>query len=82
MILGPHEDPASAQRFLRSVLRGWTSPRKPRAASLEPFRHHGAANYLDRVPIRAFAYGQAAIVGNSIGTVRFGDRTSFIGSTS
>ena len=48
LILGLHQDAASAQRFLANRV-GWLEEAQEVWSSiLEPFRHHGAANYLDR----------------------------------
>jgi hypothetical protein len=47
LILGLHEDAASAQRFLATRV-GWLDDAlEVWSGILEPFRHHGAANYLD-----------------------------------
>lgn len=48
LILGLHEDPASAQRFLANRVAWLDEAQEVWIALLEPFRHHGTANYLDR----------------------------------
>ena len=48
LILGLHEDAASAQRFLAERAAWLDEAQEVWSAILEPFRHHGAANYLDR----------------------------------
>jgi hypothetical protein len=48
LILGLHEDTASAQRFLADRMAWLDDAQEVWSGILEPFRHHGAANYLDR----------------------------------
>jgi hypothetical protein len=48
LILGLHEDPASAQHFLADRAAWLDEAQEVWSGILEPFRHHGAANYLDR----------------------------------
>jgi hypothetical protein len=48
LILGLHEDAASAQRFLANRDAWVEEAQEVWSSILEPFRHHGAANYLDR----------------------------------
>jgi hypothetical protein len=48
LILGLHEDVASAQRFLADRAAWLDDAQERWSGILEPFRHHGAANYLDR----------------------------------
>src|SRR4051812_41823054 len=47
LILGLHEDAASAQRFLADRVAWLDEAQEVWSGILEPFRHHGAANYLD-----------------------------------
>ena len=47
MILGLHEDAASAQRFLADRVAWLDEAQEVWSGILEPFRHHGTANYLD-----------------------------------
>ena len=47
LILGLHEDAASAQRFLADRVAWLSEAQEVWSGILEPFRHHGAANYLD-----------------------------------
>jgi hypothetical protein len=48
LILALHEDAASAQRFLADRVAWMDEAQEVWGGILEPFRHHGAANYLDR----------------------------------
>jgi hypothetical protein len=48
LILGLHEDAASAQRSLAARVAWLDEAQEVWSSILEPFRHHGAANYLDR----------------------------------
>jgi heme-degrading monooxygenase HmoA len=48
LILGLHEDAASAQRFLADRVAWLDEAQEVWSGILEPFRHHGAANYLNR----------------------------------
>jgi hypothetical protein len=48
LILGLHEDGASAQHFLADRAAWLDEAQEVWSGILEPFRHHGAANYLDR----------------------------------
>lgn len=48
LILGLHTDQASAQRFLEDRAAWLHEAPEVWSGILEPFRHHGAANYLDR----------------------------------
>ena len=48
LILGLHEDAGSAQRFLANRVAWLDEAQEVWRGILEPFRHHGAANYLDR----------------------------------
>ena len=47
LILGLHEDLGSAERFLAERAAWLDEAREVWRGILEPFRHHGAANYLD-----------------------------------
>jgi hypothetical protein len=48
LILGLHEDAASVQRFLADRVAWLDEAQEVWSGILEPFRHHGAANYLNR----------------------------------
>ena len=48
LILGLHEDAASAQRVLAERVAWLDEAQEVWSGILEPFRHHGAANYLNR----------------------------------
>ena len=48
LILGLHEDRASAERFVSDRAAWVDDAQEVWSGILEPFRHHGAANYLDR----------------------------------
>ena len=48
LVLGLHEDAASAQRFLGDRVAWLDEAQELWSGILEPFRHHGAANYLNR----------------------------------
>lgn len=48
LMLGLHEDATSAQRFLATPVPWLDSAQEVWSGVLEPYRHHGAANYLDR----------------------------------
>ena len=48
LILGLHENAGSAQRFLADRVAWLDEAQEVWSGILEPFRHHGAANYLDR----------------------------------
>ena len=48
VILGLHEDAASARRFLANRGAWLDEAQEVWSGILEPFRHHGAVNYLDR----------------------------------
>jgi hypothetical protein len=48
LILGLHEDAGAAQRFLADRAAWLDEAQEVWSGILEPFRHHGAANYLDR----------------------------------
>ena len=47
LILGLHEDIVSTQRFLANRAAWLEEAQEVWSGILEPFRHHGAANYLD-----------------------------------
>jgi heme-degrading monooxygenase HmoA len=47
LIFGLHEDAASAQRFLADRVAWLDEAQEVWSGILEPFRHHGTANYLD-----------------------------------
>jgi hypothetical protein len=47
LILALHNDAASAQRFLTNRVAWLDEAQEVWTALLEPFRHHGSANYLD-----------------------------------
>jgi hypothetical protein len=47
LILGLHKDPESAQRFVANRVAWLEEAQESWSGILEPFRHHGAANYLD-----------------------------------
>jgi hypothetical protein len=49
LTLGLHQDAASAQRFVADRVEWLDEAQEVWCGILEPFRHHGAANYLDRV---------------------------------
>jgi hypothetical protein len=48
LILGLHQDAASAQCFLADRVAWLDDAHEVWSGILEPFRHHGAANYLNR----------------------------------
>jgi hypothetical protein len=48
LILGLHKNADSAQRFLAERVEWLGDAQEVWSGILEPFRHHGAANYLDR----------------------------------
>lgn len=48
LILGLHVDAESAQRSLTDRVSWFDDAQEVWSGMLEPFRHHGAANYLDR----------------------------------
>jgi hypothetical protein len=48
LILGLHPDPDAAQRFLAERLPWLDDALEIWSGVLQPFRHHGAVNYLDR----------------------------------
>jgi hypothetical protein len=48
LILGLHVDPPSAQRFLTDRAAWLDDAEEVWSGVLEPFRHHGSANYLNR----------------------------------
>jgi hypothetical protein len=48
LILGLHQDAASAQRFVADRVAWLDDAQEVWTGVLEPRRHHGAANYLDR----------------------------------
>jgi len=48
LILGLHDDPASAKRVLANRVAWLDEAQEVWSGVLEPFRHHGNANYLDR----------------------------------
>lgn len=48
LILGLHEDAEAAQRFVDERPAWVDEAREVWSGILEPFRHHGACNYLDR----------------------------------
>jgi hypothetical protein len=48
LILGLHEDAASAQRVLAERVAWLDEAQEVWSGVLEPFRHHGAVNYLNR----------------------------------
>jgi hypothetical protein len=48
LILGLHGDADSAQRFVTDRVAWFDEAHEVWSGILEPFRHHGAANYLDR----------------------------------
>lgn len=48
LILGLHQDAVSAQRFLAQRVAWLDDALERWSGILEPFRHHGAANYLNR----------------------------------
>ena len=48
LILGLHENATATQRFLADRVAWLEEAQEVWSGILEPFRHHGAANYLDR----------------------------------
>ena len=48
LILGLHEDAASARRFVAARAAWLDEAQEVWSGILAPFRHHGSANYLDR----------------------------------
>lgn len=48
LLLGLHEDAAAARHFVASRPAWFDQAREVWSGTLEPFRHHGACNYLDR----------------------------------